>query len=810
MNLNGSFGNWLRERRKALDLTQADLADQIGCSPNMIRKIEADERRPSKQISELMADVLAIAPEDRAAFISFARQATNAQSRLLDDLIPTVNLPAQPTPFIGREHELAHIAERLNDSVCRLLTLVGPGGIGKTRLALQAAADRVGEYADGVFFVSLTPVGATTLISSAIASALQISFYGQENPDAQLVNYLRRKHLLLVLDNYEHLLGGIGLLVDLLANAPRLKLLVTSRERLNMQEEWAMPVEGLPFPAQDINGNLSRYSAVQLFVQTALRIDQFFSLEGHEAAVADICRAVEGMPLGLELAATWLRVIPCSQIAGQIRRDLDFLATTLRNIEERHRSLRVVFEHSWSLLSVAERNVVMKLSVFRGGCDLEAAEQVAGASLRLVAGLVDKSLVRLNIAGRYDMHELLRQFAADKLLEYDQVDAARHRHLQHYLSLTEELEKQYFGPQHMAAMDRLGAEYDNCQAALDWALQAGDTESGLRLANALGWFWKLRGNRIEGIEWLNKFRVVSTTLPFLAQAKALLFRLELGSEIDDEERVKVLGAEAVTWIEKVEDSRLKAWLLLTAAYNAYYLEPRAQAYYEEALALFRGAGDQAGICKVLTLLSQRALQFGEFARVGELQAEAINLARQAVNKTALADLLMLAASKNWYQGKIDQETESLFHESLTLFRELRHKGGILMVLHVLGMFAWMRGESDRARELFVPSLQLAQEIGSITWIVRGLISLSEVFCEDGQSEQGARVLGAIGDAVLTEFSWPGFFAQEAVAGYERGVTAARSQLGETAFAAAFAEGKRMSLEQAVAYALSDATFAETV
>lgn len=808
MNINGSFGNWLQLRRKALDLTQADLAHQVGCSIIMIRKIEADERRPSKQISERMADVLAIALEDRAAFLHFARRMTTAQSRLLDDLIPTINLPPPLTPFIGREHELAQIADRLNDPTCRLLTLVGPGGIGKTRLALQAATDCVGEYTGGVFFVSLTPIGTTTLISSAIANALQISFYGQENSDIQLVNYLRGKHMLLVLDNYEHLLGGISLLADLLANAPRLKLLVTSRERLNMQEEWALPISGLPFPLQAANGGMhtGSYDAVQLFMQTAHRIEPGFRLADHEEAVTDICRAVEGMPLGLELAATWLRVMPCSHIAGQIRRDLDFLATPLRNVEERHRSLRIVFEHSWGFLSEAERDVVMKLSVFRGGCDLEAADQVASASLWLLAGLVDKSLVRLNPAGRYEMHELVRQFAADKLAKSGQVEAVRNRHLQHYLSLAEGLEGWFFGPQHLAALDQLEVEHDNCRAALNWASRSDAVEMGLRLANALGWFWRFRTYWMEGCIWLEQFRKVSANVSIPVQAKALLIQLELSGNRGIKEQVAVLGLEALGWAEKVEDLSLKGWLLMTAAFWAYYPDT----YYAEALTLFREVGDQAGICETLSVISQRAFQFGDFARAGELQKEGIRLARQTVNKTSLAELLMFSACNRWYQRKIDQETKNLYHESLALHRELRDKASIMVVLHCLGGIAYLNNEIEHASALFESSLQLSQEVGSKGYKLRCLVSLSEVYCIRDAPERGARILGAIGDMISSEYSESDFYDQEARDDYQRGMAAARSQLSEAAFNAAFAEGQRMTLEEASTYALSDAAFAETV
>jgi predicted ATPase len=371
---------------------------------------------------------------------------------------------------------------------CRLLTLVGSGGIGKTRLAIQAAA-QLANFAQGVYFVPLAPVGSPDLLASAIAGALQVSFYGSDDPTVQLVNYLREKHLLLLLDNFEHLREGTPLLTDILDAAPALKMLVTSRERLNLQEEWVLPVEGMQYPKGDEPGSIEDYSAVRLFVQSARRVQPAFTLADDVSAVIAICQHVEGMPLGLELAAVWLRVMSCRQIAVQLERSLDFLTTPLRNVPERHRSLRVVFEQSWRLLSESERRVLATLAVFHGGFDLEAAEQVAGASLSLLAGLVDKSLIRLNRSGRYDLHELFRQFASDKLAESGETAAATRRHFEYYAELAERAERHLYGPEQEGWFDRLAVDLDNLRAALAWSVRDEEAETGLRLAGSLGWFW---------------------------------------------------------------------------------------------------------------------------------------------------------------------------------------------------------------------------------------------------------------------------------------------------------------------------------
>nr|HMQ55534.1 helix-turn-helix domain-containing protein [Anaerolineae bacterium] len=401
-----SFGLWLKERRKQLDLTQADLAKRIGCSVVTIRKIEADERRPSRQIAELLADCLEIAAAERVTFLKIARTelrvdrlaevsaAEPAGSVLAGSPASlTSSLPTPPTPLVGREPELATIARLLQDGQCRLLTLVGPGGVGKTRLALEIAANQQLALANGVYFVSLAGVGAAKFVIPAIADGLGLTFAGPADPKTQLFNYLRDKQLLLIIDNFEHLLAAeeaTADLPDMLQVAPRLKLLITSRERLHLQGEWIFEVQGLPLPPDEQVENVEAYSAVTLFTHSARRLQPDFNLTAEtKPAVVRICRLLAGLPLGLELAAAWVRTLSCQEIAQEIERGLDFLAASTRDMPERHRSIKAVFDHSWKLLSAAEQRVLRQLSVFRGGFRREAAEAVAGATLPILAILLD-------------------------------------------------------------------------------------------------------------------------------------------------------------------------------------------------------------------------------------------------------------------------------------------------------------------------------------------------------------------------------------------------------------------------------------
>jgi len=329
------------------------------------------------------------------------------------------SLPASLTSFVGREAELARLVELLRDDDCRLLTLTGAGGIGKTRLALEAARQFLPPaemlFREGVFFVPLEEVTSAALLVPALAEALRLALAERRDPLEQLCAFLRPKALLLVLDSFEHLVSSAGALIEILRAAPAVKLLATSREALNLYEEWVFPVEGLPLPPAGIGVEVEQNSAVQLFAQRARRAHLGFSLQHELRAVARICRLVEGMPLGIELAASRTRTLSCEAIAGAIAHTLDALSVTYLDLPPRHRSLRAVFEHSWDLLAEPEQAVLARLSALRGDFDFAAAGALAGANVRILSALTERSLLRRTLAGRYEMHELLRQFCAEKL-----------------------------------------------------------------------------------------------------------------------------------------------------------------------------------------------------------------------------------------------------------------------------------------------------------------------------------------------------------------------------------------------------------
>lgn len=412
-------------------------------------------------------------------------------------MLTTSKLPRPSTPFVGRTEEVAEIIRLLDDPDCRLLTLVGPGGIGKTRLALEVAqiftsqplrlrdkgrgekiqgekaVRRVARFADGAYFVPLQALTSPDSLVSTIADAVGYQFYPGGDPKQQLLQYFRDKTLLLLLDNFEHLIEGAELLSEILKAAPDVQMLVTSRERLNLIEEWVFDVRELKYPASEAETDIEGYDAVQLFVQQARRAHVGFTLTSlQKPAVIRICRLVGGMPLGIELAAARTRALPCAGIAEEIARSLDILETPARNIEPRHRNIRAAFEPMWDRLTDEQRSVFKKLSVFRGGFTREAAERIAGASVQTLSALVDRSLARLDENGRYDLHELLRQYGDDKLHEQSEdYAAARDAHLTFYAAFAAVQGETMRGAGMNEAIDAAHIEYNNLLTAWNWACE---------------------------------------------------------------------------------------------------------------------------------------------------------------------------------------------------------------------------------------------------------------------------------------------------------------------------------------------------
>jgi predicted ATPase/Tfp pilus assembly protein PilF len=765
------------------------------------------------------------------------------------------NLPPQPTPFIGRAPELAALAGLIADPQCRLITLLGPGGTGKTRLALQAASNEGETFADGTIYVGLAPLNAVEFIVPAVAAALDFTFAGQPAPKAQLLRHLRQKELLLVLDNYEHLLAGNGngsatdFLTGVLQQAPGVKLLVTSRERLNLQGEWVFDVGGLETPTEPYRAGeeqtaaFEAYSAVALFLQTARRVQKGFApTAADQAAIVRICQLVQGMPLALELAAAWVRVLSCSEIAQEIAQSLGFLTTTLRDLPERHRSLQAVFDHSWKLLSVEEQHVFACCSVFRGGFTREAAAEVAGATLPVLAALVNKSLLRRDLNGRYEVHELARQYAAAQLADAHQEAQIRNYHLAFFASFAEAAEPQIRGGEQPGQwQERVESEHDNLRAALDWSLTGGEIEPGLRIVGALWEFWMNRGYAPEGQTQAERFlaRPEAAAYPYL-RAKALhtagvcafyhgrfvaarawltegiAAARELGPNgrfvlaialiaqghtlisLHDLDAVQALSRETLILSQELQ----AAWIRGHALYQLSDLAwqrgdvATARRCSLESLACFEADGDDFMRGLVLRELGIMFCQQGDYAAAHVYFRQSLAIFEELRDKVQSSNALSQLGHLALAQGN-DGDAQELLTKALRLVRETGHLINRIDPLDGLGRLAQRQGDYARARILHEESLALCIETKHPARLARTLEAFACLASRQGEAEAAARLFGAAETYfVTTKAPFEPTWRRE----HDRLVAGARTQLGEATFAAAWAAGAAMTLDEAAVLA----------
>lgn len=705
-----SFGEWIRQRRRTLDLTRMELANCVGCSVSALRKIESDERRPSKQLAELLAECLQVPLDQREVFLKVARGTLRVA--LLVPLLPQdgitipdpslsnpdTNLPTASLSLVGREVELATLSRLLAEEHCRLLTLAGPGGIGKTRLAIEAAARQQSVFADGVFFVPLASVSSTEFLVPAIAKAVKLSFQGSVDMHTMLLNYLRPKQILLVLDNVEHLLDADRVISEILGQAPRIKLLVTSRERLRLQEEWVFGVEGLPVSALELGKEVSDHGAVALFVLCARRANASFQLQPADwPAVVHICQMVEGMPLGIELAAAWTQMLSCQEIADEIERNLDFLATSMRDVPERQRSLRATFDHSWNLLSAMERSALSQLAIFQGSFDRSAGEEIAGADLSLLSALVSKSLVRRTTSGRYDLHQVVRQYALSHLAKDEAARTAVHdRHCEFYLTLLRDLEKALKGDDQQSAIRELTEDMDDLRVAWRWAVQREKFEVLGPAVRCFGLLHDIRGLRGEGFSQLE-----------------LVVRALRNNAVDPV-RQSVLG------------QALGEQGMLRFRMGQY---DKAGIVFEESLALLRPLGDPALLSHPLIFYAVVLLLSGELDRSSSFVEEVLQYAHKSGDTWIEAHGLFALGTKSFLSGQYTAAYEEKY-AGLELYRKSGDLHFTGMALNYLVLTLIKLGLYEEAHTCLDESLELCTQIDDrwgigTAYCHQGLVALAE-------------------------------------------------------------------------------------
>ncbi|MGD2049828.1 MAG: helix-turn-helix domain-containing protein [Chloroflexota bacterium] len=789
------FGEWLKRRRKALDLTQAELAQCAGCSVFAVRKIETGERRPSKQLAALLADCLNIPFEDQETFIRVARgelyvdrldrssfEPAAGTRPTSPPAAPPTNLSASPTPLVGREPEMVALSRLLHDPQCRLLTLLGPGGIGKTRLAIEVASRHQEHFQNGTFFVSLASINSSAFLVPAIADALSLTFQGQVEPRIQLLNYLRGKEVLLVLDNAEHLLDGVGLFSEMLECAPKLNLLVTSRERLNLQGEWLFEIQGLPVPPIDQAGHAEEYSSVALFVQSARRAKIGFELEDRDRpAVVRICQILEGMPLGIELAAAWVSVLTCVDIADEIEQSLDFLTSTMRDIPERQRSLRAAFDHSWGLLSADERQALGRLAIFQGGFEREAAEQVACATLNTLQALVSKSLLHRSESGRFDLHEVIRQYALFHLDDDPHSEAARDRHCDFYLTMLRDREKALKGPAQCDAIRELKGEIDNVRVAWDWAVKR---EKFVSIEGALRSFALLSdlgGQLHQGVELLElviqairaksedveRQRVLGQTL---TQQGDLLFRqgyfdqamvrfeesLSITRPIGDPALMMgplIFGTAIMHHSGEIERSQSlldeglacaraagDQWFMAYALFNQGFIGSLLGRYaegYEQMLAgldIWRALGDPRYTALGLNFISPTAIHLGCLEEAQAFLQESLTLCTHVGDRWGMGNAYRNMGLAALAQGNID-EAKILIHKSLEIFAGVVTGWDIVQSHAYLAKAAAAAGDLSEARQIYLEALPKAKEIRVMSLVLDILVGLAELDAGSGETQR---------------------------------------------------------------------------
>lgn len=859
-----TFGGWLKQRRRELGVTQEELAESIGCSGTAIRKIEVGDRHPSGQIAQLLADYLSIPADEREAFIAFARTGRpalvgagtapgEAGMRALwrNAYLHQTNLPTVLTPLIGRVQEAADARGYLLHPKVRLLTLTGAPGIGKTRLALQVAAGVVERFEDGVFLVELAAIVDPDMVLPTVARTLGLKEAADRTTEGVLLEHVRERKMLLLLDNFEQVLDGAASVVKLMEASSWLKVLVTSREALHVRGERRLSVSPLAVPdpmlfSRSTNhqtetvAKLASYPSVQLFIDRVQDVSPDFELTHENAAdVAIMCIKLEGLPLAIELAAARANHFSLAEMRAQLDNRLKLLTGGGRDLPARQRTLREAIAWSYDLLDRGEQTLFRSLGVFVGGCTLaamqainEVGEEDRGSlkpALEVLQALEDKNLVRQQARSnkseevRFGMLEGIREYALERLIASGVAEAVRQRHARYFLALVREVNANKSGPRQAALLARLDAELDNLRSALDWLLDYGRedeelTELALHMVIALFYYWDLRGYFTEGREWLER-------------------TLENGERnlwcVDCLKGEKVEGREA-------DLKRLQAMALNTAGLLAWDQSDNhaAQAFYEAGLTLRREVGDKRGTAASLNNLALLASDHGRYEDAIKLHEEALALRQEFGNKMDVALSLNNLGVVCWNMGDANRAL-AFYEESLALYRELGNKSDMVLALDNLGMVATNQEDYAAAREYQEECLAICRALGHKNNLAHVLVNTAGRMVEEGDYTQG-RKLYAEALPLLRELGYQRVIAKcfqgmaamcykqdrhieaarlwgvaeglrQAIdhpmgkmgrALYERRVASAREQVGSTAFESAWVEGRAMPLEEAVGYALA--------
>jgi predicted ATPase/DNA-binding XRE family transcriptional regulator len=769
-----TFGVGLRRLREAAGLTQEELAARAGLAAKGVGALERGERKhPYPHTVRVLADALGLEGAERDAFVRGAPKRTGmAFTPTVGDAQSTAP-PTPPTPLVGREREFATVGSLLEADAARLVTLTGPGGVGKTRLALEVTGSIRGRFPEGVAFVALAPIADPALVVPSIAQSLGLREAGGRSPHETVRAYLRDRRLLLVLDNLEHLLGAAPDVAELLAACPSLKVLATSRAPLRVRGEQEYPLEPLPVP--DLSrvpsvGDVEEVPSVRLLVERASEASPGFGLtQANAAALAAICRRLDGLPLALELVAARLRLLPPTALLARLDSALPLLSNGPRDLPERQRTIRDTVAWSHDLLSPGEQTLFRRLSVFVGGFELPAAEAVSGDDSVLdgLYALLENSLVRPGTGSadaaepRFSMLETIRAYGLERLAASGEEEEVRGRHAGYYLALAERAYPELEGGEQASWLERLGREHDNLRAALSWLLERGEPERAARLASSTWLFWAVRGYAGEGQMWLER-ALASGKLAGSARADALAAISLLLFAKGEIGRMSEVIEEAIAEARAAGDEQTLALAIVQRGYAATFRGDldAAEEALSEGLAMAGGRGGHWGTALVQNALGQVALSRGDFGRATELLRESEAALRETEDAFALATNLNIQATISQLQGD-DGRTEALLRESVGLSAALRD-----------------------------------------TWALDyGLVGLAGVRARRGDPERAARLFGAAEALREKTGAVPSFPPTRAL--YERDLKSVRGKIHPETFEAAWNEGRAMTLDRVIAEALEE-------
>lgn len=720
--------------------------------------------RQYQTCADLLRDELGIAPDEKTRSLFHAIQSRQTVKQTVEVMALSLtkiqdpfskpiqdNLPIPATPFISREGDIAEIQRLLQDDTCRLLTLIGQGGIGKTRLSIQMGEILRDDFADGVYFVSLTPATSTEGFWWAIAEALRFDCM-DGNLRSDTLDYVRQKEILLILDNFEQLLDHAELVSEIYDASPCSKILITSRERLNLRQEWMYEVDGLAYPSPDTPlAELEKYGAVALFAQSAKQVQPDFALSQANALhIIHICQLVEGMPLGIELAASWLQMLSVEEIAQEIQKSYDFLSSSFRNLPPRHRSMRAVFESSWERLTAQEAHTLCRLAIFRGGFDRPAARAVADAELPILLALVNKSLIRRVQDGRYDMHELLRQFAEEKLTaDSHAYHITRTRHSTYYAEYLESLNIALKGEYQVQTLNAIERDSGNIRLAWSWACRLGYIQTLNHLLNTLLLYFLIRSriNEVRELseealkyvpsdnpetqlfhrkmqvlsalihfdrnpynitpEWLKSLMDYFRELPNSPDLGAIFVLLQslshypMGDTIRGEYWIKraqaIFDATGDTF-GKIMALRGLGWVVHE---RIQYTESKR--IFQQAYDLSRLHHDTWNEGENIRSLAEVAYTLGEYPLAEQMTYEGIILSEKVGDRGGLANGMSFLATILYRLGKYD-DCEMVNQRCIAMLRDLGNINGLAWQYLITAKLHRVRGQFDQSEAMFAQTL----------------------------------------------------------------------------------------------------------